>query len=63
MSRAINDRVDNYEYLLLDDRVSYFLSELARGQHSINYRLRAETPGRMSALLSEREQPTLLFGH
>ena len=35
---------------LRDDRVSFFLQELARGQHSINYRLRAETPGKMSAL-------------
>ena len=35
---------------LRDDRVSFFLQTLARGQHSINYRLRAETPGRMSAL-------------
>ena len=35
---------------LRDDRVSFFLTSLARGQHSISYRLRAETPGRMSAL-------------
>ncbi|MCH2210264.1 MAG: MG2 domain-containing protein [Fuerstiella sp.] len=35
---------------LRDDRVSFFISRLARGNHSINYRLRAETPGRMSAL-------------
>ena len=35
---------------LRDDRVSFFLETLARGQHSINYRLRAEAPGRMSAL-------------
>ena len=35
---------------LRDDRVSFFLTSLARGQHSINYRLRAETPGKMSAL-------------
>ena len=35
---------------LRDDRVSFFLSELARGQHSISYRLRAETPGHVSAL-------------
>jgi len=35
---------------LRDDRVSFFLQELARGQHSINYRLRAEAPGKMSAL-------------
>ncbi len=35
---------------LRDDRVSFFLQELARGQHSISYRLRAETPGKVSAL-------------
>ena len=35
---------------LRDDRVSFFLTSLARGQHSISYRLRAETPGKMSAL-------------
>ncbi|MEZ6032743.1 MAG: hypothetical protein R3C17_06610 [Planctomycetaceae bacterium] len=35
---------------LRDDRVSFFLTSLARGQHSINYRLRAETPGKMAAL-------------
>ena len=33
-----------------DDRVCLFLSSLARGQHSISYRLRAETPGRVTAL-------------
>lgn len=36
---------------LRDDRVSFFLDQLARGQHSLTYRLRAEMPGRrMSAL-------------
>ncbi len=35
---------------LRDDRVSFFLTSLARGQHSINYRLRAEPPGKVSAL-------------
>jgi uncharacterized protein YfaS (alpha-2-macroglobulin family) len=35
---------------LRDDRVSFFLSDLARGNHSISYRLRAETPGQMAAL-------------
>jgi uncharacterized protein YfaS (alpha-2-macroglobulin family) len=33
-----------------DDRVCLFLSSLARGQHSISYRLRAETPGTVTAL-------------
>ena len=35
---------------LRDDRVSFFLTNLARGKHSISYRMRAETPGQMSAL-------------
>ncbi|MDG1897964.1 MAG: MG2 domain-containing protein [Fuerstiella sp.] len=36
---------------LRDDRVSFFLSHLARGQHSVSYRLRAETPSqKVSAL-------------
>ncbi|MFM7058671.1 MAG: MG2 domain-containing protein [Planctomycetota bacterium] len=35
---------------LRDDRVTFFLGELARGQHSISYRLRAEAPGQVSAL-------------
>lgn len=33
-----------------DDRVAMFASQLARGKHSVSYRLRAETPGRFSAL-------------
>jgi uncharacterized protein YfaS (alpha-2-macroglobulin family) len=33
-----------------DDRVSFFIQHLARGTHSVNYRLRAEIPGRFSAL-------------
>ncbi len=35
---------------LRDDRVSLFLSRLARGKHSVSYRLRAEIPGKFSAL-------------
>ena len=35
---------------LRDDRVCFFLSSLARGQHSISYRMRAEAPGNVSAL-------------
>ena len=35
---------------LRDDRVTWFLTELARGRHSISYRVRAEMPGRVSAL-------------
>jgi len=40
---------------LRDDRVTFFLSQLARGNHSISYRLRAETPGRMAALPAKIE--------
>lgn len=36
---------------LRDDRVSFFLETLARGRHSISYRLRAETPGEHIAAL------------
>ena len=35
---------------LRDDRVSLFVTRLARGRHSISYRLRAEIPGKFSAL-------------
>ena len=35
---------------LRDDRVSFFVRWLARGQHSVSYRMRAEIPGRFSAL-------------
>ncbi|MCG8450768.1 MAG: alpha-2-macroglobulin, partial [Pirellulales bacterium] len=35
---------------LRDDRVTLFVSRLARGKHSISYRLRAEIPGKFSAL-------------
>ncbi len=35
---------------LRDDRVSFFLADLARGNHSISYRLRAESPGSIAAL-------------
>ena len=35
---------------LRDNRVSFFVRRLARGEHSISYRLRAEIPGRFSAL-------------
>ena len=33
-----------------DERVSLFVTRLARGRHSISYRLRAEIPGKFSAL-------------
>jgi uncharacterized protein YfaS (alpha-2-macroglobulin family) len=35
---------------LRDNRVSLFVSRLARGRHSVSYRMRAEIPGRFSAL-------------
>lgn len=41
---------------LRDDRVSFFLSNLARGNHSVSYRLRAETPSqKVSALPAQIE--------
>jgi uncharacterized protein YfaS (alpha-2-macroglobulin family) len=33
-----------------DERVCFFVRALARGKHSVNYRLRAEIPGKFSAL-------------
>lgn len=33
-----------------DERVAFFVRTLARGQHSLSYRLRAEIPGKFSAL-------------
>ena len=35
---------------LRDNRVVFFTRQLARGRHSVSYRLRAETPGSFSAL-------------
>jgi uncharacterized protein YfaS (alpha-2-macroglobulin family) len=35
---------------LRDNRVSFFVRRLTRGRHSVSYRMRAETPGRFSAL-------------
>jgi uncharacterized protein YfaS (alpha-2-macroglobulin family) len=35
---------------LRDERVSFFVHALARGKHSVAYRLRAEIPGKFSAL-------------
>ena len=35
---------------LRDDRVSFFVRVLARGKHSVSYRMRAEIPGRFSVL-------------
>jgi uncharacterized protein YfaS (alpha-2-macroglobulin family) len=33
-----------------DNRVVFFVTRLARGKHSVAYRMRAETPGKFSAL-------------
>ena len=33
-----------------DNRVAFFVRALARGKHSVSYRLRAEIPGKFSAL-------------
>src|SRR4029079_10310639 len=33
-----------------DDRVCFFMRTLPRGKHSVSYRLRAEIPGKFSAL-------------
>ncbi|MBM4353588.1 MAG: alpha-2-macroglobulin, partial [Deltaproteobacteria bacterium] len=33
-----------------DERVAFFVRALARGRHSVSYRMRAEIPGRFSAL-------------
>ncbi len=35
---------------LRDDKVCFFVRQLARGKHSVSYRMRAEIPGRFSAL-------------
>ena len=35
---------------LRDNRVALFVRNLARGQHSVSYRMRAEIPGQFSAL-------------
>jgi len=33
-----------------DEKVCFFVRRLARGTHSVKYRMRAEIPGRFSAL-------------
>ena len=33
-----------------DNRVVFFARTLARGKHSVSYRMRAETPGKFAAL-------------
>jgi alpha-2-macroglobulin len=35
---------------LRDERVAFFVRSLARGKHTVSYRLRAEVPGRFHAL-------------
>jgi alpha-2-macroglobulin len=41
---------------LRDDRVSFFLARLARGQHSISYRMRAESPSEQVSALPAQIQ-------
>ncbi len=41
---------------LRDEQVTFFVRRLARGKHSVSYRMRAETPGKFSAL------PTIALG-
>jgi hypothetical protein len=38
-----------------DDRVCFFVRALARGKHSVSYRMRAEIPGKFSALPARGE--------
>ncbi len=38
---------------LRDDRVTFFVQNLARGSHSVSYKMRAEIPGKFSALPSK----------
>jgi uncharacterized protein YfaS (alpha-2-macroglobulin family) len=38
-----------------DEKVALFIRWLPRGQHSVSYRLRAEIPGRFSALPTRAE--------
>lgn len=40
---------------LRDERVAFFVRALARGKHSLAYRMRAETPGKFSALPARAE--------
>ena len=39
-----------------DNRVGFFIRALARGKHSVSYQLRAEIPGRYSALAGESQR-------
>ena len=39
----------------LDQKVTFFVRSLARGKHSLSYRMRAETPGKFSALPTRGE--------
>jgi uncharacterized protein YfaS (alpha-2-macroglobulin family) len=38
-----------------DERVAFFVHQLAQGKHTLTYRLRAETPGKFSALPAKIE--------
>ena len=41
---------------LRDERVCFFVRLLARGKHSVSYRLRAEIPGKFSALPTKAQR-------
>ena len=50
-ARSADDPDNLNPYLeLRDDRVCFFLRELPQGKHRVRYRLKAEIPGRFSAL-------------
>ncbi|MDO4630305.1 MAG: hypothetical protein Q4C70_14095 [Planctomycetia bacterium] len=38
-----------------DNRVAFFVRTLGEGKHSVSYRMRAETPGKVSALPTKME--------
>ena len=40
---------------LRDEKVCFFIRTLARGKHSLSYRMRAEIPGQFSALPTRAE--------
>jgi alpha-2-macroglobulin len=48
-SGYVSDSLGAYRELR-DDRVTFFVRSLARGKHSVSYRMRAEIPGTFSAL-------------
>ena len=47
--RRSNNGMWSYQEMR-NDRVAFFITTLPRGQHNLSYRLRAEIPGKFSAL-------------